>query len=82
MKLKIYFKTSNNKGFEIASYQEHYETIVAQWLSLGRTLESSSFFLVLYDDDGKCVDAKYLSKNNFSRLLIEWDRFGLKESND
>ncbi|WP_079324767.1 hypothetical protein [Vibrio sp. L85] len=82
MKLKIYFKTRNNNAFEIASYQENYETIVAQWFSLGCTQELSSFFLVLCDDDGECLDAKYLSKNNFSRLLIEWDCFGLKESNE
>lgn len=79
LKLKIYFKGSNSPGFEVASYAKQSDIIIAQWLSVGIATKKSSFYLVLYDDNDDCLNAKYLSREAFSRLLIEWDCFGLKE---
>ncbi|BBM66923.1 hypothetical protein ACP3VU_14340 [Vibrio sp. PNB23_22_6] len=82
MKLKIYFKALNCSGFELASYDTNNDSIIAQWLSAGIAKKRSSFYLVLYDDNGDCLDAKYLSKEVFSRLLIEWDCFGIRRKGE
>lgn len=80
MTLTIFFKASDGVGLELASYTACSDTIIAHWLVVGKSKVHSSFYLVLLDDSGECLDAKYLSKKSFSRLLSEWDCFGLKGS--
>ncbi|WP_210447471.1 hypothetical protein [Vibrio crassostreae] len=71
--LKIFYKTSNGAGIELASLNDagHMKSI-AQWLLVKRDRSKTSFFVALCDLEGECIDAKYVSDVTVARLLEDW----------
>ena len=45
---------------------------VAQWLLIKRDKGQTPFFLALCDQEGECIDAKYISDVTVANLLEDW----------
>ena len=71
--LKVFYKTRNGSGVELASLsgKGHMES-VAQWLLIKRDKGQTPFFLALCDQEGDCIDAKYISDVTVANLLEGW----------
>jgi hypothetical protein len=71
--LKVFYKTRNGAGVELASLsgKGHMDS-VAQWLLIKRDKGQTPFFLALCDQKGDCIDAKYISDLTVANLLEDW----------
>lgn len=71
--LKLYFKKNAGEGVELCSYQEENNgKVITQWLLTPRTKDKSQFFLSLFDQDDRCIDAKYISEQTKENCIEYW----------
>lgn len=71
--LKIFYKTSNGSGVELASLKgKAHMHSVTQWLLIKRDKAKTPFFLALCDHEDECIDAKYISDITVVSLLEAW----------
>lgn len=61
----------DNYKIELASYKNTESNVVAEWLMAGYTHKGGRFFLALYDEEGNCLNTKYLSDNTLNQLIIK-----------
>lgn len=53
--------------------------VVSRWLCLERAREKSQFYVVLYNEQHRCLKVKYISLGCFNRLLRLWAKSISKE---
>ncbi|WP_299142982.1 hypothetical protein [uncultured Vibrio sp.] len=70
-KISVFFLMESGDSIELASYLNSEKQAVTLWLCLGRARKESQLYLVIYDDQYRCLNAKQISVESFNLLLID-----------